>query len=119
VEVVKEKKRKPLGQSIFNYYSQVPDQKDDEGGSGSITRANGRRSRRLVLRRLLAVVCSFADSDMKGTREFSAPVVLVGYEHTSIFSSAADTDNEEEQLKMNDCYSDHKDWRVCKEEVSA
>lgn len=24
----------------------------------------------------------------------------------------------EEQLKMNDCYSDHKDWRTCKREVS-
>lgn len=25
---------------------------------------------------------------------------------------------EEEQLKMNDCYSDHKDWRVCKKQVA-
>ena len=24
----------------------------------------------------------------------------------------------EEQLKMNDCYSDNKDWRVCKKQVS-
>ena len=26
--------------------------------------------------------------------------------------------HEDEQLKMNDCYYDHKDWRVCKKEVS-
>ncbi|KAF7503142.1 hypothetical protein GJ744_004284 [Endocarpon pusillum] len=25
----------------------------------------------------------------------------------------------EEQLKMNDCYSDHKDWRICKKEMEA
>ena len=24
----------------------------------------------------------------------------------------------DEQLKMNDCYYDNKDWRVCKKEVS-
>lgn len=24
----------------------------------------------------------------------------------------------EEQLKMNDCYYDNKDWRICKKEVS-
>jgi hypothetical protein len=26
--------------------------------------------------------------------------------------------SEEEQLKMNDCYYDKKDWRSCRKEVS-
>jgi hypothetical protein len=29
----------------------------------------------------------------------------------------ADGKFQEEQLTMNDCYSDHKDWRICKKEV--
>ena len=55
-----------------------------------------------------------------GTSGYSAPAVLVTDHQSSQceqkgFSNSFDL---EEQLRMNDCYYDKKDWRACKTEVS-
>lgn len=52
----------------------------------------------------------------EGTKEYSAPDVLVS--DCKQVNEYSLTGGEEEQLKMNDCYYDNKDWRACRKEVS-
>jgi hypothetical protein len=64
------------------------------------------------------VVYQFANVRFPGTRESSAQVVQASRGSAQVAWNEADDSISEEQLKMNDCYSDHKDWRACKKDVS-
>lgn len=92
--------------------------KNDNRGSGSVVGENGRRSRRLVWRKAMTIDTALLTVISKGTRESLVQAVLASHETIGILGNLADNCNPEEQLKMNDCYSDHKDWRTCKKEVS-
>ena len=54
---------------------------------------------------------------MTGTNESSVQVVLVHLELPQRRKSSFLTQEADEQLRMNDCYYDKKDWRACKFEV--
>jgi hypothetical protein len=55
-----------------------------------------------------------------GTNGSSLLAVLVSSQVSGLAPNACliDVCFTEEHLKMNDCYYDKKDWRVCKKEVS-
>lgn len=53
-----------------------------------------------------------------GTSESSAQAVPVMVQY-AIGTECSNVVHTEEQLRMNDCYYEKKDWRACKKEVSA
>jgi hypothetical protein len=54
-------------------------------------------------------------TDVEGTNESSVLAVQVRAQMLSVLDINRKS---EEQLKMNDCYYDKKDWRACRKEVS-
>jgi hypothetical protein len=98
VEEITEKRRGARKESSqpasFDPLLNPPFQKhDDEGGSGSFTRKDGRRSRRLVTADYLEHrTCTAALLTMigTGTRESSVQVVPVGYEDTCTLGNGTD-----------------------------
>ena len=71
------------------------------------------RNHKLQLQACLALTQQLA-----GTRESSLQVVPVCFSPPIVSRQIGDDHNTEEQLKMNDCYFEKKDWRACKKDVS-
>jgi hypothetical protein len=53
-----------------------------------------------------------------GTNGSSVQAVLVSTTDFHVQQTVTDAKTTEEQLRMNDCYYEKKDWRVCRKEVS-